>query len=69
MALDFGPNARYEGFDIMPDGIDYCSSKDTPVFPHIPLPSRGSLQFALQGIRRELPAPQQDRSGLQACAA
>ncbi len=28
-----GPQARYEGFDIMPDGIDYCVRHFTPAFP------------------------------------
>jgi SAM-dependent methyltransferase len=27
------PKARYEGFDIMPEGIDYCARHLTPAFP------------------------------------
>jgi SAM-dependent methyltransferase len=34
LAFYLGPDARYEGFDIMPDGIEYCSSKVTPAFPN-----------------------------------
>lgn len=28
-----GAAGRYEGFDIMPDGIEYCSAHITPTFP------------------------------------